>query len=208
MTKNHIPGKPPFATGTGSTRAPAASVRMDGMLTKWNDDRGFGFITPARDASEVFVHISMFPKDGQRPSLGERLSFEMETDKNGKKRAIKLVCLDRQARPAIRHYTAPQRSTGPSSFGRLALFAFVVTVIGYGYTQHSRGTPLAHATLPAVTAQPAVTSAPAAYQCDGRTHCSQMTSCAEATYFLKHCPGTEMDGDHDGIPCESHWCTN
>jgi hypothetical protein len=34
-----------------------------------------------------------------------------------------------------------------------------------------------------------------------------MTSCAEATYFLKHCPNTKMDGDHDGIPCESQWCT-
>lgn len=44
------------------------------------------------------------------------------------------------------------------------------------------------------------------YQCDGRTHCSQMTSCAEATFFLKNCPGTKMDGDHDGIPCEQQWC--
>ena len=29
-----------------------------------------------------------------------------------------------------------------------------------------------------------------------------MTSCAEATYFLKNCPGTKMDGDKDGVPCE------
>jgi hypothetical protein len=33
-----------------------------------------------------------------------------------------------------------------------------------------------------------------------------MTSCAEATYFLKQCPGTRMDGDGDGEPCESQWC--
>lgn len=44
------------------------------------------------------------------------------------------------------------------------------------------------------------------FTCDGRTYCSQMTSCAEATYFLKNCPGTKMDGNHDGIPCESQWC--
>jgi hypothetical protein len=36
--------------------------------------------------------------------------------------------------------------------------------------------------------------------------CSQMTSCAEATYFIRHCPGTQMDGDGDGVPCESQWC--
>jgi len=44
------------------------------------------------------------------------------------------------------------------------------------------------------------------FRCDGRTHCSQMTSCAEATYFLKNCPGTKMDGDGDGVPCENQWC--
>ncbi len=44
------------------------------------------------------------------------------------------------------------------------------------------------------------------FHCDGRTYCSQMTSCAEAKYFLAHCPGVTMDGDHDGIPCETQWC--
>jgi Excalibur calcium-binding domain len=44
------------------------------------------------------------------------------------------------------------------------------------------------------------------FKCDGRTHCSQMTSCAEATYFIEHCPNTKMDGNNDGVPCESQWC--
>lgn len=48
--------------------------------------------------------------------------------------------------------------------------------------------------------------APAPYRCDGRTRCSQMTSCDEATFFLRKCPGTQMDGDGDGIPCEQQWC--
>jgi len=45
------------------------------------------------------------------------------------------------------------------------------------------------------------------FRCDGRTHCSQMTSCAEATYFLRNCPNTKMDGNKDGIPCERQWCS-
>jgi hypothetical protein len=44
------------------------------------------------------------------------------------------------------------------------------------------------------------------FKCDGRTHCSNMTSCEEATFFLQNCPNTEMDGDDDGVPCESQWC--
>ena len=44
------------------------------------------------------------------------------------------------------------------------------------------------------------------FGCDGRTRCSQMTSCEEAMYFLEHCPGVEMDGGGDGVPCERQWC--
>lgn len=50
------------------------------------------------------------------------------------------------------------------------------------------------------------TSSTPKYTCDGRTHCSQMTSCEEATFFLRNCPGTKMDGDGDGIPCERQFC--
>jgi hypothetical protein len=44
------------------------------------------------------------------------------------------------------------------------------------------------------------------FSCDGRTRCSQMTSCEEAMYFLRNCPGVEMDGNGDGEPCETQWC--
>lgn len=51
---------------------------------------------------------------------------------------------------------------------------------------------------------PAATSS--RFSCDGRTRCTQMRSCEEAKFFLDHCPGVQMDGDHDGIPCEQQWC--
>ncbi|HXQ74380.1 MAG TPA: excalibur calcium-binding domain-containing protein [Pyrinomonadaceae bacterium] len=60
-------------------------------------------------------------------------------------------------------------------------------------------------TVASTTPEPRVSSS---YQCDGRTRCSQMSSCAEATFFLRNCPGTQMDGDNDGIPCEQQWCSN
>lgn len=58
---------------------------------------------------------------------------------------------------------------------------------------------------PLTAATPGV-PAPPAYQCDGRTRCTQMHSCAEARFFLAHCPGVKMDGNHDGVPCEQQWC--
>jgi hypothetical protein len=55
---------------------------------------------------------------------------------------------------------------------------------------------------------PAVEVDNSRFRCDGRTRCPQMKSCEEATFFLEHCPGTKMDGDNDGIPCEDQHCSN
>ncbi|ABV35259.1 cold-shock DNA-binding domain protein [Shewanella sediminis HAW-EB3] len=45
------------------------------------------------------------------------------------------------------------------------------------------------------------------FRCEaGKQHCSQMRSCAEAKYYQRNCPGTKMDGDSDGIPCERQHC--
>lgn len=46
-----------------------------------------------------------------------------------------------------------------------------------------------------------------AFHCDGRVYCTQMYSLEEARWFVRNCPNTKMDGDHDGEPCEndSRW---
>jgi hypothetical protein len=44
------------------------------------------------------------------------------------------------------------------------------------------------------------------FECEGKRYCSEMTSCEEARFYLKNCPDVEIDGDGDGIPCESQWC--
>jgi cold shock CspA family protein len=50
-------------------------MRIHGTLKKWNDDRGFGFVVLPQSQEEIFVHISAFPRDGVRPSIGETISF-------------------------------------------------------------------------------------------------------------------------------------
>jgi hypothetical protein len=84
----------------------------------------------------------------------------------------------------------------------LILLVAVAAWYGYSHVQRHRAVELADETP--VKLAPA--DSPSSFKCDGRTYCSQMTSCAEATYFLQHCPGTKMDGNHDGVPCEQQWC--
>ncbi len=39
--------------------------------------------------------------------------------------------------------------------------------------------------------------------CSGKRFCKQMNSCEEATFYLNKCGVNRLDGDHDGVPCES-----
>jgi cold shock CspA family protein len=185
-------------------------MRIEGTLAKWNDDRGFGFIAPTQGGPEVFVHVSAFPRDGQRPKLGERLTFEIEIDRDGKKRAKNILCPGRSTlRPS--HLREPRRGREKQSLlGRIVTLGVVVTLSVYGYGVYShRATPKDTVSTPqeAVADHSKDRGTSSTFRCDGRTHCSQMTSCAEATFFLRNCPNAQMDGGkQDGIPCEEQWC--
>ena len=192
-------------TGRGSPFHSLALFLMliEGTLTKWNDDRGFGFITPTQSGPEVFVHISAFPRDGHRPTIGERLTFETETDSAGKTRAKNLLCPDRPIVRSSRRSMPGRRTEKPTFFGRVIPLLVVVAFAFYGYSEYSRRVAVQAAVVTQSSDQTA-----SAFRCDGRTHCSQMTSCAESTFFLQNCPNVQMDGNNDGVPCEQQWCTS
>ncbi|MGJ7509445.1 cold shock domain-containing protein [Variovorax sp. GT1P44] len=181
---------------------------LTGKLSRWNDDRGFGFIAPRNGGRELFVHISAFPKDGSRPTVGETLTYELGRGRDGKPQAVNVY------RQALGKPSTYPRSQSKRTYERrspvsgLVGLVLVVAIGAFGYAQYQRHrvrlAPVAELpTREPVLAEPM----PSRFRCDGRTHCSQMTSCSEATFFLKNCPGTQMDGNHDGVPCEQQWCT-
>lgn len=203
---------------------PAIPTRFTGTLKKWNVDRGFGFVVAEHSDQDLFVHVSAFPRDGRQPIVGEPLSFEMELGPDGRKRAVRVrrpgdtpKPTHSHARPTDAQRRRHSKRTEPassSSFGTLFIALLLLAALGwFGYGQY-RGF-LAERTLAAdrplgVMSPPSPSLAPTprapAFQCDGRQHCSQMTSCSEATFFLRNCPGTKMDGDGDGVPCEQQLC--
>jgi Tfp pilus assembly major pilin PilA len=97
---------------------------------------------------------------------------------------------------------------------RIIIIAIVAVLAWKGYESYLARAQLSgqpatagHAATTADSLFAAAQNSPA-FRCDGRVSCPQMTSCAEARYFLSHCPGVKMDGDHDGVPCESQWCNS
>lgn len=194
-------------------------MRFDGKLDKWNDDRGFGFITPSRGGEPVFVHISAFPRDGRRPQPGEPLTFEVEPAGDGKKRAINVQrpgSRTESRAPAASHARRHEHSGRPagrreakqgSVIGGVVTMLVLLGLGLYAYTKYTAGSSAAPPPLTSSPGTATEAAGAARYRCDGRIYCSQMTSCEEAKFFLRNCPGTKMDGDGDGIPCETQWCT-
>ncbi|GAB3755872.1 cold shock domain-containing protein [Lysobacter olei] len=184
-------------------------MRVHGTLAKWNEERGFGFITPGQGGDDLFVHISAFPRDGARPNVGELISFEVESSPDGKKRAVRVMRPGGQQRPKnTRREPVHSRKSSPRA--TVLVLLAIVAIGAYGYSKFQARTASSAmqyaapaGTLPEV-ANDASSGGP--FRCDGRTECGQMTSCAEATYFLQHCPDTKMDGNGDGEPCEQQWC--
>jgi cold shock CspA family protein len=62
-------------------------MRFTGALKTRTDDRGFGFFVPVQGGQDLFVEIKDSPPGTGRPSVGQTLTFEVETRADGKKQA-------------------------------------------------------------------------------------------------------------------------
>lgn len=192
-----------------------AYIRLRGTLTKWLDNKGFGFITPEKDKQEIFVHISSFAKNlPRKPQIGDTVFFYVLKDEKGKTKAIDVII--EGVAPVSRTLVSRKRplrtGQGSKSGWRLLVFC-VILIIGGTATIYDRflsrnGQQIinfSRASSGSNASQNAVLSSPR-YTCAGKTRCSEMSSCDEATFYQKNCPGTLMDGDGDGIPCERQHC--
>lgn len=60
------------------------SNTMTGSVKWFNDDKGFGFITPADGSKDVFVHFSAIQSDSFKSlAEGQQVSFSIENGAKG-----------------------------------------------------------------------------------------------------------------------------
>ena len=96
-------------------------MRHQGRIHDWNDDKGFGFVTPNGGGDRAFVHIKAFSGRARRPANGDIVTYATTRDAKGRLQAADIrfanavASTDTRAKPGI---VAP-------AFGLLAFAAIV-----------------------------------------------------------------------------------
>lgn len=174
-------------------------MRFQGKITKWFDDKGYGFITSDQGES-VFLHFSAFKSTGLRANIGDRVSYKIAKGDKGLQ-AYDLEFLDK-----IKTSNRTVRSSSKNKGTNKVFFILAAVLIVLVLTQLS---PKRLPSLPTTSnwsENSEITPKEMNFQCSGKTRCTEMVSCDEAIFYLENCPGTISDGDGDGIPCEDQWC--
>jgi len=170
-----------------------------GLLVRWNDDRGFGFIKPSSGGEDIFIHISALKHLHRKPAVGDVINYQVNIDSNGKMKAVNANIEGVKNRRSHNRSGSQNRTMHPMS-----LIISLITLAGLSFLHYQTNS----VRNPGVANEAVGAEDFSGFSCQGKQYCSEMASCEEARFYLKNCPGVKIDGDHDGIPCESQWCSS
>jgi len=95
-----------------------SAERKEGTVKMWNEERGFGFITPLGGGDDVFVHRSSL-KEGVMLAPGHAVSYEAQwDDKKRKDRAADVAIAEPSSGGQDHQAAAPSRPAAAPSGGR------------------------------------------------------------------------------------------
>ena len=119
-------------------------MRYQGQLVRWQDQQGFGFIQCLGTDRQVFVHISSFMSASRRPLVADRLSFELQRDRQGRWQAVQVQWLDVPQADVV-------RPTVPALVWMTLLVFFAGLVLAVWSERLVSGVPLCYLLMSALT---------------------------------------------------------
>jgi len=74
-------------------------MRAKGKISRWQDDKGFGFIQPMLGGPQVFLHVSALQNRQRRPQIDEVVTYTRMTDEQGRFQAQDVIFAGEQPIP-------------------------------------------------------------------------------------------------------------
>lgn len=105
-------------------------MRTKGKLSSWNDEKGFGFISPFDGGKRVFVHIKAFSNRNRRPEVNQVVTYDLSADNQGR------TCA---ANATLTGYRLPQDMQ--KKYGPLPVIIAVVFLVIVGIAVVASGLP-------------------------------------------------------------------
>lgn len=103
-------------------------MRLQGKITSWKDDQGFGFVTQnGADKNKIaFVHIKAFSERSRRPKLGDLITYEANLDEKRRFRAddVKFV-----KRAPVKFSSSNVGGSNTSPIGRAFAYLFCAALV-------------------------------------------------------------------------------
>jgi uncharacterized membrane protein YsdA (DUF1294 family)/cold shock CspA family protein len=97
-------------------------MRTKGKITSWNDEKGFGFITPIAGGTRIFIHIKAFRNRNRRPAIDQIVTYALSSDRQGR------LCAAEATFAGDRQPEKTKRKNGSLSIVVTAFFLIIVGI--------------------------------------------------------------------------------
>src|SRR3546814_15631015 len=75
------------------------TMRLAGRISDWNDDKGYGFVTPNGGGDRAFVHLKAFQPGAPPPADGDLVPYEVIVDGSGRHSAAGVQVAGQRSAP-------------------------------------------------------------------------------------------------------------
>ena len=125
---------------------------MNGKISQWKDDKGFGFIT-SDDGQKVFFHISSLTTKSRRPEVGDCVVFTSKTDAQNRLKATSVAIEGLTKTPKYQNSTNVEPKTKNAfDYFLIIILLISIAVVAKSYLDSSNLKQSAIFGIPAVIA--------------------------------------------------------
>lgn len=97
-------------------------MRTKGRIASWNDEKGYGFVSPLAGGDRTFVHIKAFANRSRRPVVGDVITYSVSTDTRGR------PCAEEATIAGVPN--TEKRKNSPGYLPQALAFGFLLIVAG------------------------------------------------------------------------------